>query len=251
MSKKHDIIWLNTAISTNDSARERMEELDNLSVLSVVEQTGGRGQRGNSWHSEPGKNLTFSMILKKDGVCVGSADQFCISMAAALSVCRLLGTLGIEAKIKWPNDIYVGDDKICGILIENSLRGPWIQTSIIGIGLNVNQTIFDETLPNPTSVRLITGKETELNGLLEHFIDIFGLYLDGYIRTKKYKELADIYTASLWRLDEVCRFKDLRGNDESAFEGRIRGVTEAGLLRIQCTRGSERCFAFKELACII
>ena len=131
MTKKHDIIWLDMTDSTNMEASRRISELDNLSVLSASKQTSGRGQMGNSWESETGKNLTFSILLKSDNGSifqVKACDQFIISEAAALSVTDLLAAHGIPAKIKWPNDIYVGNRKICGILIQKSLRIGYVSS---------------------------------------------------------------------------------------------------------------------------
>ena len=165
MENKTDIIWLDSIDSTNDEARRRILTLDNLSVLSALEQTGGRGQRENKWHSEPNQNLTFSIVLKNPPV--KAADQFIISEITAVTLVSFLAEHGIEADIKWPNDIYVGDRKICGILIENSLRGEWIQHSIIGIGLNVNQKAFSDDLPNPISMAQATGREFDREEVLQ------------------------------------------------------------------------------------
>ena len=176
-----DIIWLDRVKSTNDEARRHISEIDNLSVVSALEQTKGRGQRGNRWSSQPGENLTFSLIVKD--FRIKANEQSAISQATALSLTKLLGRHGIEARIKWPNDIYAGDNKICGILIENSLKGMEIDWSIIGIGLNVNQTSFPEDLPNPTSMRLCTGNSNPYNTreILEEFMGIFTGYYREYL----------------------------------------------------------------------
>ena len=156
MKNKHDIIWLDTIDSTNEEARRRISEIDNLSVISANCQTSGKGQRGNTWSSNPSENLTFSIVTKfsteGEVPSVRAADQFVISEIGALAAIDCLATYNIEAKIKWPNDIYVGNKKICGILIENAVRDGRLATSIIGVGLNVNQLHFDPALPNPTSM---------------------------------------------------------------------------------------------------
>mgnify|MGYP003295162399 CR=1 FL=1 len=162
MAKKHDIIWLESVESTNNEARKHISDLDNLSVLSAYRQTAGRGQRGNTWSSKAGQNLTFTIILKYGDTPMSeirAIDQFAISEIAALSVTDLLASHGIEAKVKWPNDIWVDDRKICGILIENRLDHGHIVESIVGIGLNVNEIRWPEELPNPVSIRELTGKE--------------------------------------------------------------------------------------------
>ena len=181
MESKTDIIWLERVDSTNDEARRHISEIDNLSVVSALEQTKGRGQRGNRWSSQPGENLTFSLVVKD--FRIKANEQSAISQATALSLVDLLSRHEIKARIKWPNDIYAGDEKICGILIENSLKGSEIDWSIIGIGLNVNQTAFPEDLPNPTSMKLCTGNSNPYNSreILEEFMGIFTGYYREYL----------------------------------------------------------------------
>ena len=181
MESKTDIIWLERVDSTNDESRRHISEIDNLSVVSALEQTKGRGQRGNRWSSQPGENLTFSLVVKD--FRIKANEQSAISQATALSLVDLLSRHEIKARIKWPNDIYAGDEKICGILIENSLKGSEIDWSIIGIGLNVNQTAFPEDLPNPTSMKLCTGNSNPYNTreILEEFMGIFTGYYREYI----------------------------------------------------------------------
>lgn len=181
MESKTDIIWLERVDSTNDEARRHISEIDNLSVVSAMEQTKGRGQRGNRWSSQPGENLTFSLVVKD--FRIKANEQSAISQATALSLVDLLSRHEIKARIKWPNDIYAGDEKICGILIENSLKGSEIDWSIIGIGLNVNQTAFPEDLPNPTSMKLCTGNSNPYNTreILEEFMGIFTGYYREYL----------------------------------------------------------------------
>ena len=181
MESKTDIIWLERVDSTNDEARRHISEIDNLSVVSALEQTKGRGQRGNRWSSQPGENLTFRLVVKD--FRIKANEQSAISQATALSLVDLLSRHEIKARIKWPNDIYAGDEKICGILIENSLKGSEIDWSIIGIGLNVNQTAFPEDLPNPTSMKLCTGNSNPYNTreILEEFMGIFTGYYREYL----------------------------------------------------------------------
>lgn len=181
MESKTDIIWLERVDSTNDEARRHISEIDNLSVVSALEQTKGRGQQGNRWSSQPGENLTFSLVVKD--FRIKANEQSAISQTTALSLVELLSRHEIKARIKWPNDIYAGDEKICGILIENSLKGSEIDWSIIGIGLNVNQTAFSEDLPNPTSMKLCTGNSNPYNTreILEEFMGIFTGYYREYL----------------------------------------------------------------------
>ena len=146
MKSKHKIIWLNEVDSTNEEAKRHISVIDNLSVLTALSQTAGRGQRGNSWLSAPGENLTFSIVLKHEPK-VKAYDQFVISEIVSLSVVDFLSSYGISARIKWPNDIYVGDRKISGILIEHSVTGDSLSSSVVGIGLNINQRNFNVTNP--------------------------------------------------------------------------------------------------------
>ena len=161
MKSNPDIIWLDVAESSNDEARKAIDSLDNLSVVAVRCQTKGRGQRTNTWETAPGQNLTFSIVLKD--LQILPSEQIAISQITALSVVEFLEMHDISARIKLPNDIYVGTKKICGILIENSICSNKIVWSIIGIGININQTIFPASLPNPTSILL----ETKLTKLVQ------------------------------------------------------------------------------------
>ena len=170
MPKKYDIIYLNEVDSTNKYVKMHVDELDNLSVVTALTQTAGRGQGDHKWHSKPGENLLFSILLKNPDIL--PSDQAIISDTVAQSVVKLLEKHGIEAWIKTPNDIWVDDKKICGILIEHSLRAGRISWSIIGIGLNVNQTSFPEDLPNPTSMAIL-NEGGDLNEILSEFMEIF------------------------------------------------------------------------------
>lgn len=139
--------------STNNRAAESRYGAGD--VVIAERQEAGRGQRGNSWSSTPGENLTFSVVLRPD--FLPAERQFRISKAVALAVADTIAEAGLRPAIKWPNDIYIGDRKVTGILIENDLMGPYLSRSVIGIGLNVNQTRFDPALPNPTSLAAEAG----------------------------------------------------------------------------------------------
>ena len=160
-----NIIWLETAESTNKTLREGLDRYDNLSVVAAREQTSGRGQGTHTWHSEKGKNLTFSMLYKPADLL--AADMILITCATTLGIRDYLLGKGVTARIKWPNDIWVGDRKICGILIENILDGPRIRHSIIGIGFNLNETGWPADLPNPVSLKDLTGKDYDTEAELE------------------------------------------------------------------------------------
>lgn len=158
---------INSCASTNS---EMQSDANHGDALMAIEQTAGRGQRGNSWEAEPGRNITLSLMLRPDNL--PATRQFEVSEAVALGVADLLDGLGIDnVKVKWPNDIYVGNNKICGILIENTLAGTMIVRSIAGIGLNVNQTVFRSDAPNPISLKQITGHYYDIAALAAQMID--------------------------------------------------------------------------------
>lgn len=252
MGNMTDIIWLDSTDSTNEEVRRHISEIDNLSVMSAMSQTDGRGHKGNSWSSEPGQNLTFSIFLKRPGL--KAYDQFALSQIASLSVTDFLSSYGIDARIKWPNDIYVGDRKICGILIENSLKGQMIDWSIIGIGLNVHQKCFPADLPNPTSMTLCTETigNADIKRLLMEFMDIFTGYHSRFLNiTGGLKKLRQLYLSQMWRKDEESYFIDNRKNKGERFKGRITGISDCGLLLIEKKEGELCEFAFKELVYIV
>jgi BirA family biotin operon repressor/biotin-[acetyl-CoA-carboxylase] ligase len=184
---------------------------------------------------------------------VQAYDQFVISQIATLSVVDMLAAHDIQARIKWPNDIYVGEKKICGMLIENSVKGKWLSSSIIGIGLNVNQRNFDVNLPNPTSMSLCSDEVQspfDLKELLEEFMDIFRGYMDRYCHIRGgYGRLRHMYLSHLWRKDEPAVFFD--NSSSSRFTGMIRGLSDVGHLLIETNEGELREFAFKEISYII
>lgn len=286
MADRHDIMWFDTLDSTNEEVRRRIDSLDNLSVVSALTQTEGRGQRGNSWSSAPGENLTFSIILKfrrgdassEESSCdsavlpqLKAVDQFVLSEISSLALVRLLENHGIRASVKWPNDIYIGSCKVCGMLIENSLLGSSVSSSIIGIGLNVNQRNFDVSLPNPTSMLLEDmKKEYDLKALLDEFMDIFITFFDRFMddRQDSFDELRDEYLSHLWRLNETARFIDYTvlpsghsdmpvvagvvNGEGREFTGNIRGLSPVGNLLVEeHTTGQIREFGFKEIGYIL
>ena len=171
MTNINDTIWLDEVKSTNKHIRRHIDDLDNLSVVAAVCQSAGKGQGDHTWHSEPGRNLTFSILVKNPAVI--PSQQGIISNDIAQCVAELLKSHGIQAWIKPPNDIWVADKKICGILIEHSLRGNRISWTIIGIGLNINQVTFPADLPNPTSMTLETSQTYDIREVLQKFLKKF------------------------------------------------------------------------------
>ena len=157
------IIWLDEADSTNRVLRERLQGLDNLSIVAAVAQTAGRGQGSHTWYASPGENLTFSILYRYEELCqIAASEMILVTQVTTLALRDYLLGHGIEARIKWPNDIWVGDRKICGILIENTLEGAAVRESIVGIGLNLNETGWPAELPNPVSLTELTGRRYRL-----------------------------------------------------------------------------------------
>ena len=177
MRAKHEIIWISTTDSTNDEVKRHIHDLDNLSVVSAFEQKSGRGQHDRVWTSQAGMNLTFSILLKFPSETFMAKEAAAISELTALSLVDLLSMHGISARIKWPNDIYVSDRKICGILIENSVSGAYLSHSIIGIGLNVNPvSMLGCCCPKVEKIDLMK--------LLEQFMRIFISYHERYLNIR-------------------------------------------------------------------
>ena len=163
MENGEPIIWLDRTDSTNDAARRRISSLANLAVVAAKEQTAGRGQGDHTWTSAPGQNLTFSLVLLSPPLPpVAAGEILLVTQVVTRGLREYLLRKGVEARIKWPNDIYVGDRKICGILIENTLERGFLRSGIVGIGLNLNQTCFPEDLPNPVSLAQLTGQRYSL-----------------------------------------------------------------------------------------
>jgi len=168
--------------STNNFAKALIREgkAEEGLVIYAVSQTAGRGQKTKSWESEPGKNLTFSIIMEPK--TIEAKHLPLVSQTIFTAIVNYLKTVvnTEEIRIKWPNDIYIGPKKICGILIENTIQDNRILYSVIGVGLNVNQTEFTENAGNPTSLRLITNEtyaiETELEKLATHIIDELNVF---------------------------------------------------------------------------
>jgi len=178
MKKTWQINWYKELISTNETAQEAMQRCDNMSVIAAFEQTSGRGQGNHQWHSMSGENLTFSIVLKYRHGAFDARKEKLVSDHTASSLIKYLQTKGITAWMKLPNDIYVSDKKICGILIRHKVMAGKLCGSIIGIGLNVNQKEFPSFLPNPVSMSMLTGLGYDIQKELEAFLEIFSENLE-------------------------------------------------------------------------
>ena len=241
MKNAWSIKWFDELESTNSELLWHIQCYDNLTVIAARNQTRGRGQRGNTWLTELGANLTFSILLKPEAL--DAKDYMSITFLAAAAVRDFLVDEGIAAQVKWPNDIYVGKRKICGMLIENGLEGSRIAHSVIGIGLNLNQVCFHESLLNPTSMKLQTGREFEPEKTLEKLLTYFDVHALAHV-----EELRRNYLHGLFQKDIPCRYRDVASGEE--FTGIIRDVQSDGSLVME-TAGETRLLSFKELSYIL
>ena len=237
------IYHLDITASTNDDARdEKYREGD---VVWADFQTAGRGQRGHVWHSQKGENLTFSAVLEPSFVAI--PEQFSVSEIVALSLVDMLAEYGIVAKIKWTNDIYVGDKKLVGILIEHSLASTTLRRTIVGVGINVNQTEFDSAIPNPVSMAQLLGKQLDAEEVLKCFI---GHLQRNYelLREGAKEELHDRYNSLLYRKNEFHAYALPNGE---RFSGAIRGTKPSGALAVENEDGEIKDYLFKEIEFVI
>lgn len=235
-------IYSESVESTNDELRKRAskEDLPNLTCFITDNQTAGKGQVGNKWESEPNKNLTFSVLLHPTSLPI--LKQFLLSKMVSVAITQALEHYIPEVSIKWPNDIYVGDKKICGILIENSIMGDKIHQSIIGIGLNVNQTTFISDAPNPISIQMATEKELDLDEVFHHIMDQieirFAQLMAGCTNT-----ITHIYFDKLYRREGYFKYKDENG----VFMAKIEEVKDLGFMVLKRQDGTLSEYSFKEV----
>ena len=243
----HSFIHLDAVDSTNSYLRRLLdqgEELEGVTLVVADSQTVGRGQKGNSWESEDGKNLTFSLLCHP--VFLKASEQYLMSQIIALSVQEVLSTFTDGVTIKWPNDIYWNDKKISGTLIECDLKGKSICNCIVGTGLNVNQTCFVSDAPNPVSLQMITGQEHDLCLLLKEVTKRFLYYYDcaaqggGEAIRQRYKQC-------LYRRRGVYAYEDAEG----AFDATLLDVEDSGRLLLVDQENKVRRYEFKELKFII
>ncbi|MFC7666310.1 biotin--[acetyl-CoA-carboxylase] ligase [Hymenobacter humi] len=222
------LIWLPVCASTNTEAQALIVQnraSDGCTIITDF-QTAGRGQRGNQWEAAPAENLMLSVVWKP--TFLAAAEQFQLSQAVALGVhdwaAALLGP-NAKLKLKWPNDLYYGDQKLGGILIENSLSGPKIQSSVVGIGLNINQQHF--ALPTATSMAQLTGRAYDRAVLAARLLECLeGRYLQ--LRAGQVGRLRRDYLQALYRYQETHSFVV----DGKPVSGHIVGVEEDGRLAV-------------------
>lgn len=238
------MIWLDEVDSTNAYLSREGSSIDAPAMVIARKQTAGRGQRGNSWESAPGENLTFSVLIRPAGVRAN--EQFAISEATALAVADFLERHEIAAKVKWPNDIYVGDKKICGILIRHSLTGAEISWSILGVGVNINQTEFVSDAPNPVSMKMLTGIAYLLEPLADEMRECLQRRLEMIHDAKQRKELHEEFISRLWRGDGALHpFADTATGEN--FQATIDDIDPTGVMTLRLPDGSRRGYRFKEV----
>jgi BirA family transcriptional regulator, biotin operon repressor / biotin---[acetyl-CoA-carboxylase] ligase len=238
-----NLIFYNELPSTNTEAALLLKSGEQIegTVIHTDFQSAGKGQAGNKWESENGKNLLFSVILYPQSI--SPYDQFLVSMTISLGICDFLDRLCTGARIKWPNDIYLGNGKIAGILIENSILGTMIETSVAGIGLNINQESFASILPRPVSLKMATGKEYNISDCLQELLSD----LDRRYKHLMYGDrnlIKHDYLARLYRFMEWSSFSSAG----SVFTGRITDVLISGQIMIEEKGGLTREFSFKDFS---
>ncbi|MBN1650388.1 MAG: biotin--[acetyl-CoA-carboxylase] ligase [Bacteroidales bacterium] len=210
-------------------------------VLRAVNQTGGIGQAGNRWESEKNKNLTFSFYIEPR--FLAASDVFMLNKIVALAVHDYLSEKQIaEVKIKWPNDIYVGHKKITGMLTHNSFLGDKLEYSIVGLGLNINQTEFKSEAPNPISLKLLRNTTFDLENELNLLLDCIKTRYSQLKNKLWYLPDAD-YLRHLYGINEQRNFSDREG----IFTGRIKGIDNYGRLLVEKANKQLASYDIKEI----
>ena len=269
---KEGIIRLATVDSTNRYMRDMANELWNrcgsngFVVVTAGHQTAGRGQRGNTWSSNAGENLLFS-ILVRPGEALKVKEQFLLSQAVALAVHDAMKCYGINTRLKWPNDIYVGKRKLAGILMELDYSGTFVEQAIIGIGLNVNQDSFPAMDRVPVSMKMLmeaesgnvktgsgkqeaeSGKQRQdfiLDDVLATILDFFEHYYTE-LRLGNHDAIVTEYKTQLLGINVQNTFIDRNGR----FEAVIQDVESDGHLLLKRNDGSMGRYAFKEVEMVL
>lgn len=238
-------IHLDKVDSTNSYASEVLRQIkpSEGTIIYSFDQENGRGQRGNNWVSEPNKNVAFSLILHPSFLQV--KEQFLltkmVSLAVADLMAEMLKNLDFTVAIKWPNDIYANGHKIAGILIENTISENKILSSVIGIGINVNQVEFDRIL-NAASLKSLTGKDYDLQKVIERLCEfIEARYLQ--LKTGKLEQLNTTYLQKLYQLNEWKKYS----SEDEVFEGKIKGISNEGKLQLELLTSEVKEFDLKTI----
>ena len=226
-------MYIKSTNSTNTLLKEMLakgEWPENERFLYAGYQTAGRGQTGNGWESEAGKNLLCSILLPP------TKNLYFLNIAVSVALLRVIGE---DFTIKWPNDIYWNDKKLAGILLENAIVGSEVKYSIAGIGLNVNQTVFVSDAPNPVSMKQITGQEHDIDKLMERLMEEIDQVLN--------EDVWPYYKAHLYRREGYWPYEDANGR----FEARIEDVLPTGEIVLKDPEGKERKYHFKQIRYVL
>lgn len=247
-------IHYNRVTSTNTLLKEMLlseQPISHFTVISADYQLSGRGQRENRWESEEGANILFSLLLSPIGL--PATDAFAISRIVSVAIAKWLSRYVTDVSIKWPNDIYCCDKKICGILIENSIMGSNLSSAIVGVGININQTHFSEYIQNPISLALITGSIYKTDDMLYELLGEIEQQYNRYFNGGE-EELNLQYHNMLFRLNTPAKYKIKTlsaSNDVVVCYAEIIGVEPNGCLMLKFDDGTVCSYAFKEVEFII
>lgn len=252
-------MYIRQTNSTSTLLREQYSDaLPNLYTIRTDYQTAGRGQAGNGWESEDGKNLLFSSLLRCD---VAAGEQFYLTMLVSVAMVDMLAQyLPQEGlRIKWPNDIYYGDKKLSGILVENALLGSRVAYSIVGIGLNVNQLVFRSKAPNPVSMQQITGQEYDVQGLLDAYLETLKRWME-----VPGEALKEAYMGHLYRREGLFPYVEREVSvapttlasagektENQVFMAELVDVNPMGELVLRTDNGDVRTYHFKQIRFVL
>ncbi len=241
-----NILVLNETTSTNNYAMQLINEggTENGSMVLSYYQKKGRGQRGNEWESTPGLNMLASIIVFPD--FLNPAGQFYISKIVSIAIAEWLKPQTNEIFIKWPNDIYIRNKKIAGILIETSVMGSRLHSAVAGIGLNLNQTKFSENIPNPVSLKTVTGKDYDIKNTAFEIRELFMFWYKN-LEKGEFDLIDKLYHKNLFRINEWALYK----KNDKTFEARITGTESSGHLILEDRNGEKTNHMFKEVEFII
>lgn len=250
------IHWFDTVDSTNTRLMADRDGLPDRTVYAALFQTAGRGQKGNRWESRAGENLTFSILFKPEQL--PATEQFMLSQIVALGLVEYLADNGIRATVKWPNDIYAGDRKICGTLIEPVLSEGHVSAAVAGIGLNMNQVSFDPSLPNPTSLACEMGRtydlRVELPALLRRIFERYDKIGSPYARNGfDALYLEKMYRRGDWHLFEELPASDVPAEHRSGLrvKARVLGIDPKARLMLEHADGTIHVYGSKEIKYVL
>ena len=244
------IKYLSVVDSTNSYLRYEREallsEAGDAKVIALYagKQTAGRGQRGNVWHSNGDENLLLSILVSPNAI--PAKEQFLLSQMIALAVNSTMHAYGVDSVIKWPNDIYVGNRKLAGILVELDYAGDMIDNSIIGVGINVNQANFPAMDKIPTSMSLLTGKVFDVKAVLDSLLTSFLYYYD-MLEKGNLLNIVEEYKEKLLGFGETLRYKDAN----STFDATVKDVQGDGALCLERENGEISRYYFKEVELLL